>query len=273
MAPLTVAGGGRRIALPDGPGDVAPASDVPVGVTHRSHPSGPDPPAGCRSAPGDPGAPVTGALRVIVGAARPGLRRRTGTGLAASDLAPRRHRPTAAPADASPTKIRLISLCIRASRAGSARMGQVTLFADDRRHGGPSALRAEPATIRVASTSLGWSSMSDHGTFRESRVWPPRPSTPVTGPTRRPARSIPRSTPAAPSLRTASAVCAADSSTPAPATRPGPRWKARWPPSRRAASAGHSAPAWRPATARCARCCGPAITWSSPTTPTAARSG
>ncbi len=58
----------------------------------------------------------------------------------------------------------------------------------------------------------------------------PRPFTPVTAPTRPPAWSTPRSMPARRSPRTASAVCAADSSTRAPATRPAPRWNRRWRP-------------------------------------------
>ena len=80
--------------------------------------------------------------------------------------------------------------------------------------------------------------MSENRDCTESPDWPPKPFTPATAPTRRPGRSTPRSTPAAPSPRTASAVCAADSNTPAPATRPGRRWRPRWPPSRRAVRAG-----------------------------------
>ena len=82
-----------------------------------------------------------------------------------------------------------------------------------------------------------------------------------------------RSTRPAPTSRTASAGCAAATSTAAPRTRPAPPSRAtsrRW---RRASAASRSPPAWPPRTPWCARCAGPATTWSSPTTRTAAPTG
>ena len=62
-------------------------------------------------------------------------------------------------------------------------------------------------------------------------------------------------------------------STAAPATRPGTPCRSAWPRSRAAAAGWPSPAAWQPRTPCCGRCAGPATTWSSPTTRTAARTG
>src|SRR5277367_1745472 len=87
----------RRNALPDGPGDVAHASDEPVGVTHVRIPADRVHLKVAGLHRRIPGTPATGALRVVWGTTRPRLRRRTGTGVGATqadhprDTAPRQH--------------------------------------------------------------------------------------------------------------------------------------------------------------------------------------
>src|ERR1700727_60464 len=117
----------RRIALPDGPGDVAPASDIPIRVTHSRIPANRIHPQVAGLHRGISGAPVTGAFRVVWGTTRPRLRRRTGAGMGGiqtgypRDTTPQQH-GRRQPYENSPHSPSLWS------PAGPVRMGRIAYF-------------------------------------------------------------------------------------------------------------------------------------------------